>query len=148
MVNQETLQDSSCRAKKRTFFNTSSEYMGIILLPCMAYTKDPQFIYITYVTCAEIFQEVYYICRSHSELMSHKQVSQKYVTYSVTNSKKDLLFPWVQRLSRISLSPWFRALSFTKTKIAGHGYPSKHISKLNNIVTACITNRETDSSSS
>lgn len=53
--------------------------MRVILLSCIAYARDLQFIYITCATSAELFQEVPYICGSFSELCYICMFSQKYV---------------------------------------------------------------------
>lgn len=59
--------------------------MGVILLSCIAYTKDLHFICITCVT--------------------HAEVSQRYVSHAVTDSKQDHLFPWYNYLINLPYLP-------------------------------------------
>jgi len=103
----------------------------VLLQSCIAYTKDLQFIYITGVTYAEV-------SRSYVIFFCYK-FSQKYVAYSVTDSKLDLLFPLYKDSAEL---PYFlgseAGLFLLFKQIAEQGYPSMNTSKLNYIVITCI----------
>lgn len=102
------LQGSSWSFRKQAFFNISAGCTRVFFLPCIAYTRDLHLMYITCVTYAD--------------------VSQWYVTYSVTDSKQNLLLPWYTESAE---PPWFRdAALHCLNKLQGS--PSENASKFNN----------------
>jgi len=92
-----------------------------------------------------------YVCRNFPRDLLHMQkflgvvtffcykFSQKYVAYSVTDSKLDLLFPLYKDSAEL---PYFlgseAGLFLLFKQIAEQGYPSMNTSKLNYIVITCI----------
>jgi len=73
---------------------------------------------------------LFYLCRSFSE----------YVTYSETDSKQDLLFPWYEDSVELPyLLGSETQLFLLSEQTAEQGHPSMNTSKLNNIVTTCIS---------